>query len=169
MPHGLHDLARHNAWATARLLTFCQELDPTILNATVPGTYGTVIETLQHLIHSEASYVYRLTAASPAHPWRDDHAVELGVLTERAAVLASTLEHFLTGDWDNERLGEARGDNGDVFSIPAGIFFTQILHHANEHRAHVCTILGASGFDPPGVSAWDYATATGRSSLTSRG
>jgi hypothetical protein len=37
------------------------------------------------------------------------------------------------------------------------------LHHANEHRAHVCTILGALGHEPPDVSAWGYAGATGRS------
>ena len=165
MEHGLHDLARHNAWATAQLLTFCQGLDESTLNATVPGTFGTIIETLRHIIDAEASYLFRLTGAWPTHPWRGDAAVGLDVLAERAAVLATTLERFLAGDWDSERLGEARGDAGEVFAVPAGVFLTQALHHANEHRAHVCTILGALGCEPPGVSAWDYAVATGRMTL----
>jgi uncharacterized damage-inducible protein DinB len=162
MGHGLHDLARHNGWATAQLIGFCRELDEATLNATVPGTYGTILETLRHLINSEASYLYRLTGAWTAHPWPGDSAVGLDVLAERAAILATTLERFLAGDWDSARLGEARGDDDEVFAVRAGIFLTQALHHANEHRAHVCTILGALGYEPPDVSAWGYALATGR-------
>jgi uncharacterized damage-inducible protein DinB len=163
--HGLHDLTRHNAWATAQLLAFCQELDETTLAMTVPGTFGTILETLQHLVDSEGSYVRRLTAAWPDHPWKGDYAVGLDVLTERAALLGTTLEKFLAGGWDSERLGEAYGDEGAVFAVRAGIFLTQILHHANEHRAHVCTILGALGYEPPDVSAWGYALATERMTL----
>ncbi len=170
MSHGLHDLVRHNAWATARVLAYCQDLDEPTLNATVPGTYGSIIDILRHLIDSEASYVYRLTGAWPQHPWRGDgQTVGLNGLKERATILANTIEQFLANDWNNERLGEAHGDNGDVFAVPAGIFITQIIHHSNEHRAHICSILGASGFDPPDVSAWAYAWTTGRSTLTLQG
>jgi uncharacterized damage-inducible protein DinB len=162
MKNGLYDLARHNSWATAQVLTFCQGLDESTLDATVPGTYGTIIQTLQHLIASEASYLYRLTGAWPAYPWPGDEAVGIDVLMERAAELASVLEQFVATEWDSERLGEARGDEGVVFAVNAGVFLTQALHHANEHRAHICTILGALGYDAPDVSAWGYALATGR-------
>ena len=165
MGSGYRDLVRHNAWATTELLAYCRELDAATLDATVPGTYGTIIETLQHLVDSEASYVRRLTGAWPDHPWKGDRAVGLDVLAERAAVLATTLEQFLGGEWDSEALGEGYGEQGEVFAIRAGIFLTQALHHANEHRAHVCTILGALGHEPPDVSAWGYAFATGRSTL----
>jgi uncharacterized damage-inducible protein DinB len=162
MGNGWRDLAAHHAWATAELLAFCRGLDEETLEATVPGTYGTIIETLQHLVDAEASYLYRLTGAWPAHPWRDDEAVGLDVLADRGSVLADTLERFLAGDWDDERPGEARGPEGVVFAVPAGVFLAQALHHANEHRAHVCTILGALGQEPPDVSAWGYALATER-------
>jgi uncharacterized damage-inducible protein DinB len=163
MGNRFRDLARHNAWATAQLLAYCRDLDEPSLQATVPGTYGTILQTLQHLVDSEASYLFRLTGAWPAHPWRGDKAVGLDVLAERAAVLASTCEQFLAGDWDSERLGEAYGDEGEVYAVPAGVFLAQLLHHANEHRAHVCTILGALGHEPPDVSVWGYADASGRS------
>ena len=168
MGQGLDDLARHNAWATSQVLAFCGELDESTLNATVPGTFGTIIEILRHLIDSESSYLFRLTGAWPALPWPKDDAVGIGVLTERAAILAPAFEQFVARDVDSERLGEARGDNGDVFAVPAGIFLTQTIHHANEHRAHICTILGALGYEPPDVSAWGYAFATGRSTLKAK-
>ncbi len=165
MEHGLHDLARHNAWATSQVLNYCRGLDEPTLDATVPGTYGTILETLRHIIDAEASYLFRLTGAWSAHPWRGDDAVGLDVLAERAAVLATTWEQFLAGAVDTERLGEARGRTSEVYAVRVGVFITQALHHANEHRAHICTILGALGHEPPDVSAWGYALATGRMTL----
>jgi GNAT superfamily N-acetyltransferase/uncharacterized damage-inducible protein DinB len=162
MGPGMLDLARHNAWATAQLLASCRGLDEPTLNATVPGTYGTIIETLRHTVASESSYVYRLTGFQPGLLWREDRAVGLDALAERASALGIALEHFLATDWDENRPGEARGDEGEVFAVAAAIFLTQAIHHANEHRAHVCTILGTLGYEPPDVSAWAYALATGR-------
>ncbi len=167
MGPGLHDLARHNAWANAQLLTYCRQLDEETLNATVPGTYGTIIDTVRHIIASEASYIYRLTGFQPGLHWREDREVDLDVLTERAAALSTALEQFLATDWDEERPGEARGDAGEVFAVPAAIFLTQAIHHGNEHRAHICTILGALGLRTPQGSGWDYAIATGRMTLKS--
>jgi uncharacterized damage-inducible protein DinB len=161
MGNGWRDLAGHHGWATTRLLSYCEDLDETTLTVTAPGTYGTIIDTLRHLVDAEMSYVYRLTGAWPERPWTEDEAVGLDVLQERAALLAATLAQFLAGEWDDDRLGEAYGD-GEVFAVHAGVFLTQIIHHANEHRAHVCSILGALGHEPPEVSAWAYALDTGR-------
>lgn len=161
MGQGFEDLAGHHAWATRQLLAFCQTLDDVALNATAPGTYGTIIGTLRHIIDAEMSYVFRLTAAWPERPWTAGEPAGIDVLTERAAELARVLEAFLAGEWDEERLGEAHGDDG-VFAVRAGVFLAQAIHHANEHRAHVCTIIGALGHEPPDVSAWGYAIATGR-------
>ena len=94
MGHGLHDLARHNAWATAQILEFCRGIDESTLHATTPGTFGTIIETMRHIIDSEASYLFRLTGA----PWPRDDVVGLDVLVERATLLANTWEQFLATD-----------------------------------------------------------------------
>jgi uncharacterized damage-inducible protein DinB len=134
---------------------------------TVPGPNGTVVETLLHLVDAEASYLYRLTGEWPSNPWREDYAVGIEVLIERASVLSATLERFLAGEWDDERLDQRWSDD-EVFTVRAGVFLAQTLHHANEHRAHVCTILGALGIEPPDVSAWGYARATGRMSRSPR-
>jgi uncharacterized damage-inducible protein DinB len=170
MAHGLDDLVRHNIWATKELLALCRTLDEETLNATVPGTYGTVIGTLWHMIASEASYLYRLTGAWPAYPWELDKTVPIPVLEERAAELARVWEEFLALDEvDTERFGEARGDDERVFSVRAGIFLTQALHHANEHRAQILTILGARGLDAPELSGWEFALATGRMAARNAG
>jgi uncharacterized damage-inducible protein DinB len=56
MAHALHDSVRHNAWATAQILEFCRGLDEQTLNASVPGTYGTIIATPRHISHNGAPY-----------------------------------------------------------------------------------------------------------------
>ena len=162
MGNGWRDLAGHHGWATNQLLTFCQGLDDATLKATVPGTYGSIIETLRHMVDAEASYLFRLTGAWPTRPWPDGEEVPVDVLLERATLLSSTLAQFLAHDWNDERLGEAYGDDEEVLAVRAGVYLTQAIHHANEHRAHVCTILGALGYEPPDVSAWGYALETGR-------
>ncbi len=162
MGNGWRDLAGHHGWATTTLLSYCQGLDDETLNATTSGTYGTVIDTFRHMVDAEMSYLYRLTGAWPSRPWTADEAVGIEALLERAAALAETLERFLAHDWDDDRPGEAYGDDDKVFAVHAGVFLTQAIHHANEHRAHICSILGALGHEPPEVSAWAYALATGR-------
>ena len=158
----LLDPFRHNSWATATLLDFCRGVDDATLHATVPGTYGTLIDTLAHLIRSESSYFFRLAGALPGYPWPEGDAPTLELLAGRATTLAEGWEWFLAGEIDAEATHEGRGDGGTVYEYAAGVFLAQALHHANEHRAHVCTILGARGHEPPEVSAWAYAFATGR-------
>jgi uncharacterized damage-inducible protein DinB len=163
VPTALLELARHNAWATHQLLDYCERLDESILNATASGTYGSVIDTLRHLIDSESSYLFRLSGAWSTVPRPPREPVGFDALRERTALLAETWETFLASDFDTEKLGEARGGDGAVFAVRATIYITQAIHHANEHRTHICTILGRLGLEPPDVSAWGYALASGRS------
>jgi uncharacterized damage-inducible protein DinB len=46
-------LYRHKTWATLRLIEHCQGLDDDQLEATIPGTYGTIRDTLRRLVDSE--------------------------------------------------------------------------------------------------------------------
>lgn len=167
MTHPLHDLVRHNAWATKRLLAFCRDLDDATLALTVPGTYGTIRQTLRHIIDSEMSYLFRASGIWKERPWVASESVSLEVLDDRAALLAETWETYLATGVDVDAEGEARGGDGTVFAVRHGVFITQAFHHANEHRAQICTILGANGIEPPEVSGWLYGLESGRSTIVS--
>jgi uncharacterized damage-inducible protein DinB len=158
MAHALHDPVRHNAWATTQILEFCRGLDERTLNATVPGTYGTVIATLRHIIYCEIDFLERLLGREPTDPWQ---LGETGIdtLREHAAQLATDWEVFLAGDVDEERL--LPPDEG-TNPIPAGIVIAVVLYHGSEHRGQICTILGALGHEPPDLTPWAYAFVSGR-------
>jgi hypothetical protein len=38
----------------------------------------------------------------------------------------------------------------------------QAIHHADDHRSHILSILGARGLEVPELSVWDYAISTGQ-------
>jgi hypothetical protein len=38
---------------------------------------------------------------------------------------------------------------------------TQAIHHSEEHRTQVQSILGANGIELPALSVWGYARAVG--------
>jgi len=37
-----------------------------------------------------------------------------------------------------------------------------VLYDGSEHRGQICTILGALGHEPPDLTPWAYAFASGR-------
>ncbi len=165
MGNELYDLIKHTTWANHVLVEFCQGLDEDMLNTTVPGTYGTVIQTLRHYLDSEMSYLFRLVADENSYPWQKGEQVSLAVLAERVELLATTWDRFLAHIPDLERRVIATGEDPPVYTIPVAIFLLQAIHHGNEHRAHICTILGAHGIEAPEVSAWAYGFASGRAQV----
>src|SRR6202023_4046924 len=61
----LDDAFAHHTWATVRLIDACLALSPEQLAAGVPGTYGSIIQTLRHLVDGDGFYLYGLTGDLP--------------------------------------------------------------------------------------------------------
>ena len=53
------ELFKFNLWANLRLLEACADLEIVELNAALPGTFGSIGETLVHLVAAEERYVIR--------------------------------------------------------------------------------------------------------------
>ena len=62
----LDDAFGHHVWATLRLLDACLELSPEELQTSVPGTYGSILDTQRHLVGSDASYLFVTTGGRAA-------------------------------------------------------------------------------------------------------
>lgn len=156
MNSALTEMFKQNRWANLAILDLCAGQDATVLDATAPGTYGTVAETLRHLIDSEGSYLHRLTTGrSRPESERLTAFPGIAALRERAGTtgdgLIAVAERFRTGavypiDWED----------GHVYDVPAEIMLVQAFQHATEHRAHILTILSQQGVEVPELSAWTY-------------
>lgn len=162
MNDGLIDALRHNAWAMREVLQLCRDLTEAQLGTTVPGTYGSITVTLWHTVFSEAGYCVRLTGQELRANRRADGSPGLDQLADHIDNLASRWDTFLAHPFDAEQTFVVNWHDGIDRDVPAGIFLAQALHHGNEHRAQICTILSSIGVTPPALGLWDYAEATNR-------
>lgn len=164
----LHDVVRHNTWATRELITFTisQRLAPDQLVATGVGTFGSIPQTLEHIVICDAGYLRRLATIEIG--WVDEPTVlDLAVLAERSAELIDRWDQWLAGpSIDTERIVLI---DDDTEAAKTGILLAQAINHANHHREQVCAILTGLDIRPPDLQAWEYAWQSGRISRVDDG
>ena len=155
----LREAFRHNAWANKRLIAFCRDLAPEQLAATATGTYGSILEILNHVIAADAGYLPRLKVKRPDWAGNDQDIKGLDELDARVDETTPLWETYLADPLGAEQLLSL--DEG-AYEARASVPIVQALHHANSHREQVCSILTGLGIQPPDLQAWAWAEATGR-------
>lgn len=158
MNGALLELCRHKTWATLRLIEHCQGLDDEHLEATTPGTYGTIRDTLRHLVDADEGYFADVTGETLSEPLPEG-PVPLDELAERIRRLAPRWD-ALAQDTDAQSREITSQDGG--WRMPRAVPVAQAIHHADDHRSHVLSILGARGLEVPSLSVWGYARSAGQ-------
>jgi len=165
VPDFIDDLYRHNEWANLRLLEVCRALTDTQLDATAPGAFGSIHDTLTHLVAAEALNIRRLGGpmsrlASRGAPWPGFDTLEgvirssADALIERARAVAGTT---VVVEEDGARV-----------AIEANVLLLQVINHSTEHRSQICTILTTLDALPATgdegqtlIDAWSWSDALG--------
>ena len=149
---------RYNRWANLHLLDVCARLSDDQLQLTAPGTYGTIAVTLMHLLSAEQRYLRRFGKGEPRLNERDV-VPDLAVLRERAAQSGDQLIEVASQIKADDAIEEKR--DGGIFKLELGVVLLQAMHHGNDHRTHICTILGSHGIEYGDMDVWAYGRATG--------
>jgi uncharacterized damage-inducible protein DinB len=141
-------------WANLRLLERCAKLSGEQLDASIPGAYGSIQDTLQHIVLSEQSYFSRISTGQllrrppDIQPLTIEEMVEsmrttgLGFIEWAPKVGASDTVQL---DWQ-----------GTPREVPKAIILTQVINHATEHRAQIMAIMTQLGIEPPDLQSWSY-------------
>lgn len=145
----------HHVWATLRLLDACADLDPEQLAATAAGVYGSVIDTLRHIVGGDASYLELLSDGRVQAV--DESAMGIAELRAVMERNGSAWQQLLAGDLDPDREVVRHRDDGSTSGAPLGVRLAQVPHHGTDHRSQVCTILTTLGVEPPGIDVWEMA------------
>jgi uncharacterized damage-inducible protein DinB len=161
----LRDAFEHHVWATLTLIDTCAQLSPAQLDSTVPGTYGSIIDTLRHLVDADTSYL-SLLSGGQVRPLDEEDGADLATLRAAMAADGPVWARVLERDLDPDIVVTRHRDDGSTTSAPLGIRLAQVIHHGTDHRSQVCTALTILGVTPPGIDAWDYAASLGRLSET---
>ena len=157
MAAGLPDFFRFNLWANLTLLDFCAGLSEAQLDASVPGTYGSVRDTLMHLCAGEESYAHHFTGEYPTTPRLDDLTTFPGLdeLRRRAERSGNELITIVeTADLD-----QIFHLDDDTYDCPAVIVLIQAINHGDDHRSQICTVLSQQGLEAPCLDGWCYYEA----------
>jgi uncharacterized damage-inducible protein DinB len=149
---------RYHKWANTHLLGVLSGLGDEQLQLTVPGTYGTIAATLQHMFSAEQRYVARLGGA-PAELTEDSAFPGLAGLTRYANQNADDLL-ALAGRVEAGTEMTVKFRDG-MYRLDPGVVLLQAIHHGNDHRTHICTILGANSIEYGEMDLWAYGAAIG--------
>jgi uncharacterized damage-inducible protein DinB len=151
----LGEAFQHHTWAIEKLIRHLRELPATALTASGRGVYGEVLATLSHLLAADSRYLMYLEGTVPPARTGPDAVASLDVLAERLRDQAVRWRVVL------ERMDEidvtipARGER-PVLPHATNLLVTQALHHGNDHRTQICTVLSANGFQAPNLDVWTY-------------
>jgi uncharacterized damage-inducible protein DinB len=156
----LADAFEHHVWATLRLMDACLPLSDEQLATTVPGTFGSILDTMRHLVGADAGYLFVLSGGR--HQPIDEDSMDLaglrGVMERNGPAWSEVIA--AVGDPD-EPITRHR-DDGSTSTAPLGIRLAQVPHHGTDHRSQICTALTTLGIQPPEIDAWDFAWEQGR-------
>ncbi len=156
----LEDAFAHHVWATLRMVDACVRLGPEQLGTAVPGTYGSIIDTVRHLVGADSSYLFVTTGGRT--PQIDEESMDLPELRSVMERNGAAWSRLVGRDLVPEVVLVRRRDDGSETRAPMSIRLAQALHHGTDHRSQICTALSNLGVEPPGIDVWDFGEQDGR-------
>ena len=151
----LADAFGHHVWATLTLFDSLADLTPEQMETSCAGTYGSIRETVQHLVGGRLLLPVRdRRRLAPTDRRGDDGP---GRAARRDGGQRPGLDGGAgRGDRPGGDAARVR-DDGSSLLAPKGIRLAQVLHHGTDHRSQICTALTQLGIElPPLIDVWDY-------------
>ena len=156
MTTGLPDFFTYNLWANLRLLDACSHLSDAQLDATMTGTFGSVRETLMHMLAAEEGYARALTGTSPTARLEELSTLPgFDELRRRAKRSGEALIRVA----EQGELSQILHLDGGTYDAPAIVVVIQAINHAIDHRSQISTLLSQQDIVPPDLDSWAYNDA----------
>jgi uncharacterized damage-inducible protein DinB len=155
----LTTLFEHNAWANLKLLDFCAGLSDQQLDSTAVGGFGSIRDTLRHIVNAEVSYVERVNGRLPPQPLAPGEFPSFAVLREAARWASDELLQLaLSARIDT--IVRQRPPR-QIYEYKLASLIVQAITHSTEHRAQIAAIITQLGMEPPDMSGWQYMDEIG--------
>jgi len=151
----LSEAFQHHTWATERLIRHLRDLPEAALSATTTGVYGEVLATLSHLLDADGRYLSYLEGMPPPPKSGPDPTRSLDMLADQLRDQAVRWRVVLARVADLDVTIPARGDRPELMHA-TNLLVAQALHHGDDHRTQICTVLTANGYEAPDLDVWSY-------------
>jgi uncharacterized damage-inducible protein DinB len=155
----LTKLFEHNTWANLKLLDFCEGLSDEQLDTTAIGGFGSIRDTLLHIVGAEVSYVRRVNGKLPAKPLARGQFPGFEVLKEAARWTGDELPLLALSAREDTLVQESESQWRCEYKLNS--LMVQAINHATEHRTQIATIITQLGMEPPDMSGWRFMEEIG--------
>jgi uncharacterized damage-inducible protein DinB len=156
----LQDAFDHHVWANEQVLDALTALDDEQLASPVPGTYGSMLDTMRHIVGADDWYLYVLTGG--VRDMIDEDTMSLEDLRPVVREHGQAWSALLAEGRDPAEVVVAHRKDGTEGHASLGIRLAQAVHHGTDHRSQICTGLTALGIEPPYIDVWAFGESDGR-------
>jgi uncharacterized damage-inducible protein DinB len=149
-PQEFRTLYEYDAWANAKMLNACKALTQEQLTRGLGNSFGSVRDTLVHILGAQIVWIERLTGGEPVGLPAPDGYPDLAAVRMKWAEIEPRLQAYVNGltAADAERVLEYRNVKGTVFHDPIGNILQHLANHGSYHRGQVTTLLRQLGATP---------------------
>jgi uncharacterized damage-inducible protein DinB len=157
------DLVRlydYGYWANERLLGAVSQLTPEQFTQSVAGSYGSVRNTLVHVLSAEWGWLDRCGGRARGERLKPEDYPTLDTLVREWDRVEGYVREFLSGltDEDLGRSVEFSIGGGPTSSATLGDLMQHAALHAVHHRGQVALLLRALGYAPGNFDLLFFAT-----------
>ncbi len=156
------DAIRHHIWATRNQLEACAALTDEQLATSVPGTYGSILDTVRHVVGGDCSYLFVISGGRFGTTEVDEETMTVPELLATFDENAIGWETLLSEPEDDDRRAVRHRPDGSSTAAALGIRWAQVVHHSSDHRSQVNTVLTELGHQPEEFDVWAYGLSVGR-------
>jgi uncharacterized damage-inducible protein DinB len=145
----LRTLYDYGYWANGKLFLSLQQLTPPQFTESVGGSYGSIRNTMVHVVSAEWGWLDRCGGRARGARLSPDDYPTLASLMARASTVESYVREFLSGlsDADVVRRIEYQLE-GPKESTPLGDLMVHAHHHGVHHRGQVAMLVRMLGYAP---------------------
>jgi uncharacterized damage-inducible protein DinB len=151
----------HHVWANLRVIDACLDLSAEELETNVTGTRGPILETVRHVVESDAFDLFIMTGdrAYNVDAGRTSLSEVRGVMERTGSGWSKLISRPLDPDAVVREVDES---DGFQRWAPVGFRLAGTLDHGTDHRSQICTALTTIGVEPPKIGVFDFGLDTGR-------
>jgi uncharacterized damage-inducible protein DinB len=156
----LADAFDHHVWATLQVLDLLAPLSEEQLATTVPGTFGTILDTARHLVGSDRWYLF--VQSGGAVDQIEEDTMSIAELRSAMEPNAGFWHDILARNPDPDAELTYTRDDGSKAYATWGVRLAQVVDHGTDHRSQIFTALTTLGIEPPEIDLWAWAMTVGK-------
>ena len=140
----------YSYWANRKIVQVLSDLPPELFTQPVPGSYGSIRNTMVHMLSAEWGWLERCGGQKRGPALKSDDYPTLESLVTTWSGVEGHVRAFLSGltDRDLERVIEYTNPKGEKRSGVLGELLQHAANHASHHRGQVALLVRALGHTP---------------------